>query len=201
MNMEKDQLFSNMLGAALKWLEGQDPREISRRTGAYFDGKAFHLESLGIPVTVFYPAYTVVPELAQWHVLTLLHYLAKADGMPVTGQQITFAQHKEGMVRGGGFDRDVEKAIQTKLGKLPSEELERRCLALGGNVEPSNADLCARFSFAPNYPVWLKIWFADEEFPASGRLLLDATAEHSLSIEDAVTVGSLILNRLVSGGM
>lgn len=106
-------------------------------------------------------------------------------------------QHKEGMVRGGGFDRDAEKAIQTKLGKLPPEELERRCLALGAKILPSNADLCAQFSFAPNYPVWLKLWFADEEFPASGRLLLDAAAEHSLSIEDAVTVGGLILNRLV----
>lgn len=196
--MEKDQLFSNMLGAALKWLEGQDPREISRRTGAYFDGKAFHLESLGIPVTVSYPEYIVAPELAQWHVLTLLHYLAKADGTPVTGRQITFAQHKEGMVRGGSFDRDAEKAIRTKLGNLPPEELERRCLALGGKLEPSNADLCVKFSFAPNYPVWLKLWFADEEFPASGRLLLDGAAEHSLSIEDAVTVGSLILNRLTT---
>ncbi len=196
--MEKDQLFSNMLQAALKWLEGQDPREISRRCGVQFDGEAFHLESLGIPVAVSYPGYTVVPELAQWHVLTLLHYLAKADGTPMTGKSITFAQHKDGMVRGGGFDRDAEKTIQSKLGKLSPEELERRCLALGGKLEPSNADLCAKFSFAPNYPVWLKLWFADEEFPASGRLLLDAAAEHSLSIEDAVTVGGLILNWLTT---
>lgn len=52
----------------------------------------------------------------------------------------------------------------------------------------------------PNYPVWLKIWFADDEFPASGRLLLDASAEHYLSIEDAVTVGELLLKLLLQGG-
>ena len=48
----------------------------------------------------------------------------------------------------------------------------------------------------PRYPVWLKVWFADEEFPASGRLLLDESALHYLTIEDAVTVGSLILDQL-----
>jgi len=61
---------------------------------------------------------------------------------------------------------------------------------------PSNADLCARFDFAPHYPLWLKVWFADEEFPASGRLLLDESAPHHLTIEDAVTLGSLVLDRL-----
>lgn len=195
--MEKpDQLFSNMRQAAGKWLEGRDPWEISRRSGVPFDGRAFHLESLGIPVTISYPEYATEPKLAQWHTLTLLHYLAKAEGTPLSGRQITFAQHREGMVRGGGFDRDVETTIQTKLGKLSPEELERRCLSLGGKMLPSNADLCAQFRFAPHYPVWLKLWFADEEFPASGRMLLDASAEHFLSIEDAVTVGGLILDGL-----
>ena len=41
-----------------------------------------------------------------------------------------------------------------------------------------------------------QVWFADEEFPASGRLLLDESAPHYLTIEDAVTVGSLILDQL-----
>ena len=67
---------------------------------------------------------------------------------------------------------------------------------LGAELLPSNADFCARFDFAPRYPVWLKVWFADEEFPASGRLLLDESAPHYLTIEDAVTVGSLILDQL-----
>lgn len=46
------------------------------------------------------------------------------------------------------------------------------------------------------YPVWLKVWFADEEFPASGRLLVDESAPSYLTIEDAVTVGALILDEL-----
>ena len=101
-----------------------------------------------------------------------------------------------GLVRGGGLDRNAELIVRRDLGILPPEELERRCRSLGAEILPSNADFCARFDFAPRYPVWLKVWFADEEFPASGRLLLDESAPHYLTIEDAVTVGSLILDQL-----
>ena len=45
-------------------------------------------------------------------------------------------------------------------------------------------------------PVILKIWLPDEDFPASGRLLLDASADHYLTIEDAVTVAEILLERL-----
>lgn len=40
------------------------------------------------------------------------------------------------------------------------------------------------------------IWFADEELEGSGRMLLNANAEHYLSVEDAVTAGELILEEL-----
>ena len=99
-------------------------------------------------------------------------------------------------MRGGGLDRNAELIVRRDLGILPPEELERRCRSLGAELLPSNADFCARFDFAPRYPIWLKVWFADEEFPASGRLLLDESAPHYLTIEDAVTVGSLILDQL-----
>ena len=42
----------------------------------------------------------------------------------------------------------------------------------------SNADIAFLIPFLPRFPVTLKVWFADEEFPASGRLLLDASADH-----------------------
>lgn len=42
----------------------------------------------------------------------------------------------------------------------------------------------------------LKIWFADEEMDASGRMFLNKNADHYLTVEDAVTVGDVILNSL-----
>ncbi len=42
-----------------------------------------------------------------------------------------------------------------------------------------------------------EIVVADEEFPASGKLLLDASADHYLMIEDAVTAGQILIEKLV----
>lgn len=45
-------------------------------------------------------------------------------------------------------------------------------------------------------PVWLKIWFADEEFEVSGKFYPSRSADCYLTIEDAVTVGEILLSKL-----
>ena len=39
----------------------------------------------------------------------------------------------------------------------------------------------------------ISIWFEDEEFPPTGKMFLDKTADHYLTIEDAVGVGELMI--------
>ena len=188
--------FELMLEAARSRLLRHVPEEISEKAGVRYENGVFWVRRFGRCVEVQWPDGKITPPVSKWHALTLLHYLDLADGAPLTGRTITFSQYKDGLVRGGGLDRNAELIIRRDLGILPPEELERRCRSLGAEILPSNADFCARFDFAPRYPVWLKVWFADEEFPASGRLLLDESAPHYLTIEDAVTVGSLILDQL-----
>ena len=188
--------FERMLLSARERLAQHDPQDIAQKNGLRYTGAAFETQTFGQAITIHWPSLHITPPLSSWHTLTLLHYLDLADGTPLTGRTIPFSQHKDGLVRGGGFDQNAELIIRRDLGVLPASELERRCQSLGAQIQSSNADFCARFLFLPNYPLWLKIWFADEEFPASGRLLLDESAPHYLTIEDAVTVGSLILDRL-----
>lgn len=188
--------FELMLEAARSRLLRHVPEEISEKAGVRYENGVFWVRTLGRRVEIQWPAGKITPPVSKWHTLTLLHYLDLADGTPLTGRTITFSQYKDGLVRGGGLDRNTELIVRRDLGVLPREELARRCEALGAELLPSNADFCARFDFAPRYPVWLKVWFADEEFPASGRLLVDESAPNYLTIEDAVTVGSLILDCL-----
>lgn len=188
--------FERMLEAARSRLLRHVPEEISEKAGVRYENGAFWVRTLGRCVEVQWPAGKITPPVSKWHTLTLLHYLDLADGTPLSGRTITFSQYKDGLVRGGGLDRNTELIVRRDLGVLPREELARRCETLGAELLPSNADFCARFDFAPRYPVWLKVWFADEEFPASGRLLVDESAPNYLTIEDAVTVGSLILDCL-----
>lgn len=188
--------FELMLEAVRSRLLRHVPEEISEKAGVRYENGVFWVRTLGRRVEIQWPAGKITPPVSTWHTLTLLHYLDLADGTPLTGRTITFSQYKDGLVRGGGLDRNTELIVRRDLGVLPQEELARRCEALGAELLPSNADFCARFDFAPRYPVWLKVWFADEEFPASGRLLVDESAPSYLTIEDAVTVGALILDEL-----
>jgi len=48
--------------------------------------------------------------------------------------------------------------------------------------------------------VILTVWLPDEEFPASGRILPDANADHYLTIEDAVTVAEILLEKITREG-
>lgn len=198
MAVENRQLNS-MLRTARERLAGRDPELIARSSGAVFANGKFCLASLGQTVRISYPSLEASPELSQWHLLPLLHYLDLADGTPASLRQMPFSRCRDGMVRGGGFDRDAENAIRDRLGTMQEDLLVRRCLALGAKPVASNADLCMRFSFAPHCPMWLKLWFADEEFPASGRMFIDENADHCLAVEDAVTVGALILDFIAGG--
>ena len=130
--------YESMLTVARERLSRHAPESIARRAGVTWDGGRLTLPSLGQTVTVTVPGFTVSPELDMWHALTLLHYLDLADGTPLLGKMMAFAQYPDGMV-------------------------------------------------------------GDEEFPASGRLFLDESAAHYLTVEDAVTVGGLLLERLAGG--
>jgi len=192
-----NQMFSQMNQAALARLKDRGPREIARNAGVHYDedAQAFHIPTMGMDVTVSYPDYHFMPELPGWHHLVILHYLDLADGYPLTRKEISFGQMKSGLVRGGGIDQKCELAIQN-LKNLDEDTLEKICKDIGGERIASNADAAYRIPFLPNFPVFLKIWLPDEDFPTSGQLFVDASADHYLTIEDAVTVAELLLEKL-----
>ena len=134
----------------------------------------------------------------EWQQLVILHYMRLADGAPLTGRWMTMGEMRDGLIRGGDFDRRCEHMIRSRLSRMPAEELEEKCRSLGGRILDSNADFTVQFDFLPRVPLLLKLWFADEEFPASGKLLLDQSADHYLLIEDAVTVGQLLMENLTA---
>lgn len=197
--MEQDQMFSQMHQAALTRLADRDPKEIARKSGVCYDEttQTFHFSSLGIDITVAYPSYAICPELPGWHRLVILHYLDLADGTALTGEEISFGQMASGMVRGGGIDRKCEQVIR-ELSDPDAAFFADICGKLGGEKIPSNGDVAYRIPFLPRFPVTLKVWLADEDFPASGRLLPDRAADHYLTIEDAVTVAELLLEKLTN---
>ena len=194
----KNRAFSEMLKVAKQRLSGRSAEEIAANTKIEFDMEKseFLLSSLGQNIRISYPEYDITPELNEWHHLTILHYLDMADGTEISSRLIPFGELSHGLVRGGGFDRQSERTISQTLANQSPNHLQKACEKLGAKIISSNADLCAVFPFLPLYPVTLKVWFADEDIAGTGRMFLDGSADHYLSVEDAVTVGSLILERL-----
>ena len=192
-----EQMFSQMDQVALGRLAGRDPQTIARNAGIPFDpvSRVFHLPSLGMELTVEYPSYRILPAVSGWHRLLILHYLDLADGVSLTGRDISFSQMKDGLVRGSGIDRKCEGAFQ-QMRELDPVRLAALCTEMGGERLKTNADVSFRISFLPRFPVTLKVWLPDEEFPASGRMFVDASADHYFTIEDAVTVAELLIERL-----
>lgn len=200
MEIKENRAFSEMLAVAQNRLAGRSPLEIAEKAHVIFDRvqQTFLFSSLGESIIVHYPSYSIEPQMDEWHHLAILHYLEMADGTPLGQKFIAFGELKDGMVRGGGFDRTCEQTMARYWGKKPLENLKAVCAALGAKLEDSNADLCAVLPFLPQYPVTWKLWLAEEEdeIDGSGRLFLNSSANHYLSIEDAVTVGTILLDRL-----
>lgn len=197
--MAHDKMFSQMNAAALARLEGRDPAQIARNAGVFYDdeAKAYRFSSMGTDVTVHYPDYSITPSLPGWQALVILHYLDLADGSPLTGEEIPFSRMRSGLVRGSGIDQKWEAAVRT-LHNLTKASLSDFRDRTGAVPVSSNADIALRIPFLPRFPVTLKVWLPDEDFPASGRLFPDASADHYLTIEDAVTVAELLLEQLIN---
>ena len=119
-----------------------------------------------------------------------------ADGTPPSPEWISFAGLRDGMVRGGGFDRDSAERLSRMLGEREPDAVERACKALGGRTVESNADYSASFALFPNVLILFKLWFADDEFPASAKLLLSKGTDHHFTVEDAVTAGEVLILEL-----
>ena len=194
----KNRAFQEMLTAAKGWLSGRDPEELAKLAGAKWkpEEKILSLQSLNQRLEVSAEDWSVRPQPEEWHHLILLHYLSIADGTQLSDEMISFGNLKDGLIRGTKFDRTADLALARFLKDREPEQIKAVCRSLGAGFQDSNADLCAVFPFLPRYPVAVKIWFADEEFPASGKMLVSASADHYLTIEDAVTAGEVMLGKL-----
>lgn len=193
----KNKAFSLMLRDALARLEGKDPAEIAKNSGTEFDEKAntFRFSSLGQEYTLSYPEYTFSPSPEGWHQLTILHYLGLADSSPLSGEFISFSQIRDGIIRGSGFDKKCETESVALLKDKDENQIKELLASFGGIETKTNADHSAVLHFMPHYPVLIKVWFEDDEFPATAKMMVDKNDVY-LSIEDAVTVGEIILEKL-----
>ena len=197
--MTEQRQFEEMAAAARKTILRRTPEEIARCCDFDWNGTEFRTESFGRPLRIMWPDCTLCPPMEQWHTLLILQYMAFADGGPLTGRYISLCEFRiGGTVRGTSFDRANDRRI-AELGSYGQERICAAAAALGGERLDGKADLSFRFRLLPRYPLVLNLWLADEEFPASGKVLADAGTQSALSVEGAGFASELLLRRLSEG--
>ncbi|MCC6093786.1 MAG: DUF3786 domain-containing protein [Eubacterium sp.] len=114
-----------------------------------------------------------------------LQYMDTSDGSPLANKWISLTEMNGGLSRGFGFNKDISTMFQRNFGSVSPEQFAKACKKVGGRIQAGKADVSAVIPYAPMFPVIVNFWASDEEFPASGKVLVNEKAEHYLTIEAA----------------
>ena len=189
---------------ALKKFRACSLEDMTRCSGYPSDGNALTIEFLGGHYKVEYPSGNLVSvpisegELPLATQILILHYLTKLAEISDTGKLISFKELPGGAIYIKPFSgRAIEPMVRI-FGSIPDRLLEI-ATRLGGHSN-GLGDVGVTLRVFPRIPVSLILWRADDEFPASGNILFDASAADILPTEDYAVLASIVvfgLKRLV----
>lgn len=140
-------------------------------------------------------------EVPQWAQVVILHYLARAQERPPSGETVAFREIKDGHLYYPVFQGRVLRRLEAVFGQEP-HMLVDAARPLGG--EPaSHGDASVTLTPLPRLEITFVVWAKDDEFPARAQVVLDKTVEDHLPAEDIVVLCQQIsgmLARNATGG-
>lgn len=182
---------------ALKKFRACSLEDIARCSGYPIDGNALAIDFLGVHYKVEYPSGNFEPvpisegELPVFTQILILHYLANPTEILDTGTLISYKELPGGSIYIQPFThRAIDPLVRT-FGSNPDNLLEV-ATRIGGHSN-GLGDVGVTFRVFPRIPVTLILWRADDEFPASGNILFDASAPAILPTEDYAVLASIVV--------
>jgi hypothetical protein len=132
--------------------------------------------------------------LPDFQLAMLLYYLLTADGAPLTGRWVSFADLPDGRTYNAAFQGYTGDEIVKRFG-LDLDGFKSACLKVGGKlVEVGSASFV--FQALPKVPLMLTYWLGDEDFPSSCKVLFDESVSHYLPIDACAILGSMLTRKL-----
>lgn len=174
-----------------------DPKLISENSNTQWDSSnlTFRLNHIGQEYIVKYPEGDVLcvtnKEISMHTKILILHYLTYAKGVPLQSKPISYKELPDGAIYIEPFTRRAIKPMLDNFGDNPEEFIETAQL-LGG-VSDKYGDFSFTINVFPNVPITYVIWAGDDEFPATGNILFDASASYYLPTEDYALVSSMVI--------
>jgi hypothetical protein len=134
-----------------------------------------------------------LPESAQ---NLLLYYLTSADGTPMEGRWISFADLPDGRFYHRAFQGYTGSKLEKKFGNdLDAfESVGDR----SGGMKIAYGDSAFAFHVLPRVMIALIYHRGDEEFPVSCRILFDASTSHYLPTDVCAILGSMLTQQLLT---
>jgi Domain of unknown function (DUF3786) len=181
-------------------LAGIDPSLLANRSGSEFISSEIHLLLWGKPVCLTWPGFialdnTTRQELHPDQQALLLYYLSTADGTPVTGQWISFADLPGGRFYNQAFQGYTGHVLSKAFGS-DKPAFERAAARLDGRPYPLG-DAAFIFHTLPNLALLVIFWQGDEDFDPSYQILFDSTASHYLPTDACAVLGSILTHQLI----
>lgn len=207
--MPFEEAYQESIALARKTLAVMDPEPISIRAGGRWEENA---QGKGILRLTFWAGECAIrfPEveievitgpktLKPTEQIVILHYLIHAQGVPITGNWITFRQIPSGMFYYEPFVKRCIKPFTGLFGRHP-EILREFSRGLPPLSSAGLGDISLVLRPLPNIPLAFVLWQGDDEFPAEGNILFDETISLFLPTEDIVVLASILTYGLLGRG-
>ena len=174
---------------------------LAERTGTTYDHTSggFDFFFNGQAIRAVYPemifSQAAGKELPDFQQLELLYYFAAADGVPLTGRYVSFADLPGGRTYDQAFQGYTGNEIVRAFGE---NIVAFQTACLKSNGQPAAfGDAAYTFQILPNIPLQLVYWLGDEDFPSSCKILFDAAATHFYPIEGCAILGNGLAHRII----
>jgi len=175
---------------------GLDPALTAERAGAEFDRESgiIKLPFIGQEYRVDHPSGKITAAdgspASQYLAIIILHYLATADGTPLTGRWIAYRHLPGGDIYIDPFKKRAVNPFLKTFGDRP-EQFQAAAAAIGG-YEVSMSGISMVIPVLPRVPLCFVLWPGDEEIASSANILFDEAAPSYLPTEDYAHLPAIV---------
>ena len=190
----------------LKTYQEIDPKEISERTGFFYDEekKVFTVVFMGSTYEISFPDYKishkedekgVYPlEEAMNAKIFMVRYLSEKAKAPSSGKFLTYREVPWGDV----YFRQFQGRCLMRLAFSYGNKLEafKKVMTAMGAKPLEQGDCAFELEFMEGFFIRLILWEGDDEFPPSSQILFSDNFAVTFAAEDLAVAGDICINMM-----
>lgn len=190
----------------LKTYQEIDPKEISERTGFFYDEekKVFTVVFMGSTYEISFPDYKishkedekgVYPlEEAMNAKIFMVRYLSEKAKAPSSGKFLTYREVPWGEV----YFRQFQGRCLMRLAFSYGNKLEafKKVMTAMGAKLLEQGDCAFELEFMEGFFIRLILWEGDDEFPPSSQILFSDNFAVTFAAEDLAVAGDICINMM-----